>query len=677
MGLKVEEEVARARRHEKRGETADAIRLYEGILERFPANQRAHAALAALRAQADAPPLERVQALEALYRRGDHAATVAEGLRLAARFPRAAIVWTIIGAAHAAAGEPAEAEASFRHVLALDPGNVDAHSNLGVALKAQARTEEALASYLRAVALDPAHAGAHFNVGNLLREAGRLDEALAHYEKARQRNDQSADLHYNIAGALQEKGEVEASVRHYRRALAIAPGLDKARAQLLHQLAHLCDWEGIAALGERTAGLGIDGEPVEPFALLFLEDAPARQKVRSERWAAAKFGASALPAPAPLRREGKLRIGYLSADFHQHATMHLMSQVLAHHDRAAFEVFVYSYGAHSDARVDAILDAAASRVHRVRDLSDADIARLARADGLDIAIDLKGYTQHGRSGILAHRAAPVQVAYLGYPGTLGAPFIDYLVADPVIIPAAHREHYSERIIYLPHSYHPTDETRAIPETPLRREDHGLPAEGTVLASFNATYKITPREWGIWMRLLREVEGSVLWLLRSNPWAETNLRKAARAAGIDDARIIFAERMPHLEHLARQQLADLFLDTFNVNAHTTASDALWAGLPVVTRIGEQFAARVAASILRAAGLPELIAETDAAYEALALRLATDRDALAALRGKLAEARTNAPLFDSARYTRALEDGLRQAHRRHAEGRAPDTIYARDG
>jgi predicted O-linked N-acetylglucosamine transferase (SPINDLY family) len=351
-----------------------------------------------------------------------------------------------------------------------------------------------------------------------------------------------------------------------------------------------------------------------------------------------------------------VRLGYFSADFHDHATMHLMAGLLREHDRARFEIHAYSYGRTPGGAQREALLGRVDHFADVADLSDRAVVELARGHGLDLAIDLKGYTRNGRSQLFAHRLAPVQVSYLGYPGTSGADFFDYLIADAVVVPDAELAHYSERVVRLPHSYQPNDDRRAIAPAQTTRARFGLPETGFVFCCFNQNYKIGPREWAIWMRLLQRVDGSVLWLLRSNKWAEANLRRAAKQAGVAPTRLVFAGRLHHAEHLERHRHADLFIDTFNVNAHTTASDALWAGLPVVTRPGRQFAARVAASLLTAIDLPELIAESDEAYETLILDLATDPARLAAIRAKLAANRLTAPLFDTVRYTRDFESAL---------------------
>jgi len=308
----------------------------------------------------------------------------------------------------------------------------------------------------------------------------------------------------------------------------------------------------------------------------------------------------------------------------------------------------------------------------VSQMSDRDIALLARQDEIDIAVDLKGYTHKSRTGIFAFRAAPIQINYLGYPGTMGANFIDYLVADSTIIPKEYRNYYSEKIIYMPHSYQPNDNNRLISKKEITKSDMGLPEDSFVFCCFNNSYKITSVEFDIWMNLLKKVEGSVLWLLKTNKWAQTNLRKEAEKRGVNQDRIIFAERLPQAEHLARQKLADLFIDTFNVNAHTTASDALWGGLPVVTKAGKGFAARVTASLLNAIELPELVTENEKAYEDLILELALNREKLSKIKGKLVMNRISKPLFDSEMYTKNLENGYQQVYQNFINGNKPKTI-----
>jgi protein O-GlcNAc transferase len=311
--------------------------------------------------------------------------------------------------------------------------------------------------------------------------------------------------------------------------------------------------------------------------------------------------------------------------------------------------------------------------HDVRPMSDIQVVELARSEKLDIAVDLKGYTGNQRVRLFSYGLAPIQITYLGYPGTLGADFIDYIIADPVVIPNENRRFYSENIIYLPNTYQPNDNQRVIADKEFTREEMGLPDNGFVFCCFNNNFKISPNEFDIWMRLLGQLEDSVLWLFKSNKWAEENLRREAEARGISGDRLIFAEKLSLSEHLARHRLADLFLDTFNYNAHTTASDALWAGLPIITKLGQGFAARVAGSLLSAVGLEELITENEAEYEALALRLATTPSDLAQIKSKLAANRLTEPLFDSETYTRHLERGYQLAYEKYFNGQSPDTIF----
>ncbi len=364
------------------------------------------------------------------------------------------------------------------------------------------------------------------------------------------------------------------------------------------------------------------------------------------------------PHPKPLctgerGRRDKLRIAYLSADFQDHATAHLMAELFERHDHSRFEVMAISFGIGDGSPMRQRLAAAFDRFYDACQRSDEDTARFLYGQKTDIAIDLKGHTRGARPGILAYRPAPVQVSYLGYPGTMGAQFIDYIVADKIVIPPGHESFYTEKIVRLPDCYQVNDRKRAVAEHTPERREAGLPQEGFVFCCFNQNWKITPDVFDVWMRLLRTVSGSVLWLVHDSKETERNLRSEAQARGVDGARLIFAPRLPSEVHLARHRLADLFLDTLPYNAHTTASDALWTGLPVLTQLGEGFAGRVAASLLSAAGLPELITHSIADYEALALRLANDTILLKGYRDRLNANRAVLPLFDTDRFRLHLE------------------------
>jgi predicted O-linked N-acetylglucosamine transferase (SPINDLY family) len=454
----------------------------------------------------------------------------------------------------------------------------------------------------------------------------------------------------------------------YRRALELMPEFHAARIKLLHQLQHACIW-GADALGDtlethiRIVRQVVREEPVtpynriSPFSFLALPGTTASEQKRC-----AEKGAQHAFQPLVSLREKlgfdfkrepgqKIHVGYLSADFHDHATMRLMAEVFELHDRSRFHITAYSSGPDNGSAMRARAKNAFDKFVDIRDDSLEGAARKIHADRIDILVDLKGYTQHSRSAILALRPAPVQVNYLGYPGTMGADFVDYLIADRFIIPPEHFEHYSEKVVWLPDCYQPNDRTRPRLAAPSR-ESCGLPDAGMVFCCFNQTYKITPEIFDVWCRLLQAVPGSVLWLL-AKPHVEDNLRREAERRGVDPERLVMAPGLAPEKHLARLQCADLFLDTIPYNAHTTCSDALWMGLPVITCVGETFPSRVAGSLLTAMGMPELITYNLEDYYALALSLALDREKREGMRNKIIALRDTAPLFDSVRFTRNLE------------------------
>ena len=600
--------------------------------------------------------------------RADEAMSV---LRKAVRLkPDHAVAWFNLGNLLKDQGQNEEAIAAYRQAVARQPGYVPAYNNLGRLLYGLGRNEDAVQVLSRAVSLKPDFADAHNNLGVALGNLNRRDEAAAHFRRAIAVQPNYAEAHYNLGALLANLGQPDEAIACFDRALSLKPAYARARAQKLHQMAVICDWDGLAADASAVTALGITGEAMPPYLLLSLDDDPARQLIRARRFAE-QYLPLARPAPNPGRatRPGELSIGYFSADFHDHATMHLMARLFELHDRSRFRIHAFSYGPETGDAVRARVKSAVDAFHDVRHLGDEEIAALARREGIDIAVDLKGDTKDTRVALFAHRPAPVQISYLGYPGTMGVPFLDYLVADPIVIPEEQRAHYSESLVRLPGSYQANDDSRVIAEETPTRAELGLP-DGFVFCCFNNSFKIGSDEFGIWMRLLAQVEGSVLWLLKSG--AERNLRREAEERSIDPKRLIFAERTSPARHLARHRHADLFLDTFRYNAHTTASDALWTGLPLVTMPGRSFAARVAASLLNAVGLPELIADTPDAYERLALDLATDRTKLAALKQRLAAARRDAPLFQSAAFTRQLESAFDQAYARMLKGEPPADI-----
>ena len=563
---------------------------------------------------------------------------------------------------------------SFDRAIALRPDYAEAFTNRGIALHALGRLGEALASHDRAVRLQPGSAHAHSNRGLTLRAARRFAEAADCQRRAIALQPEHAEAHGNLGDALLDLNDLDGAMVSYARALELQPDLPFIAGHLAYLRMQVCDWSSRAANHAAIlAGIAAGRQVATPFAVLGMTDDDTLLRRAAEIWLAAQCaGLPALPPiPSSPQRE-RIRLGYFSADFHAHATAFLIRGLLAQHDRARFEVIGFSFGPDTGDATRAELRNVFDRFIDVSAMTDADIAKLARDAGIDIAIDLKGFTKDARIGIFAHRAAPIQINYLGYPGTLAAGFVDYIITDPMVLPDAAAAGYTEKTIVLPDTYQPTDRNRSIAAEAGSRAAAGLPEDGFVFCCFNNNFKITPEIFARWMALLRQVDGSVLWLLADNATAVGNLRQAADSLGVAPDRLVFAARTDAATHLARHQLADLFLDTLPYNAHTTTSDALWAGLPVVTQRGRSFAGRVAASLLSAIGLPELITDSAEAYDALALELARAPARLNQLRTRLAANRLATPLFDTARYTRQLEQGYAAAYRRHLDHLPPDHI-----
>jgi predicted O-linked N-acetylglucosamine transferase (SPINDLY family) len=570
-----------------------------------------------------------------------------------------------------AAGALDDAQAA----LAIAPTDVAALYNLASALKQLGRRDEARAAFgvVRQCLSD--FAPLHVHLGELLREAGRPLEALGQFERATTLDPRDAAAWTNRGHVLADQGRHDEARASYQAALALEPEAPGLLGHWLHARLQACDWDGLAADFARLAALIDAGRPVcEPFVALLTPLSALQQRRCAELHV--QHVQHGEPAPAwpaahaePRRDDDRLRIGYFSADFREHATAQLLVGVLEAHDRRAVEVSAFAFGPPvEDAKRARIRDGVEHFVE-VHALSDEAIVAFARERGLHVAVDLGGMTRGARPGVFARRAAPVQVAWLGFAGTSGAPFIDYAIADRVVLPAECAGEFSEAIAWMPACYQPNDDRRPIASPRPTRAACGLPDDAFVFCCFNQAAKITPAVFAIWMEVLRARPRSVLWLLQPGPPAMARLQHAAFAAGVAPERLVFAPRCAPAEHLARHAAADLFLDTWPYNAHTTASDALWAGLPVLTRVGETFAGRVAASLLHAAGLPELVAPTAATYRAAALSLSHDRAALDALRDHLAARRTDCALFDTTRSTRAVESAFRAMWQRHAAGLAP--------
>ncbi len=564
-----------------------------------------------------------------------------------------------------------EALVNYNQVIALDPGYAEALYNRGNTLRELKRFNDALDSYSRAISIRGDDGNSFSNRGVTLHELGRFDEAVADFDRALGLRADDPDILCNRGNALVELKRFDDALASYDRALTI----DKAHPYALSGLAftanNMCDWDRRAFLLETIKEHVTEGRSiVSPFVVIGYSDDPALQLQ-----CAKNYVSHTVPScPKPLWsgekwRHQKLRVAYLSADFHSHPTASLMAELFELHDRSRFEIVGVSFGKDDRSEMRRRLAAAFDVFQDVRERSDSEIANYLRKSEVDIAIDLKGYTLGARPGILAKRPAPIQVNYLGYPGTMGASFIDYIIADPVILPFDQQQFYTEKIVQLPDSYQPNDSKRKASDRLPSRQSLGLPEGAFVFCCFNNNWKISPEVFDVWMRLLMQVEKSVLWLLSDNAVAERNLCKEAERRGIAAARVVFARRVPIEEHLARHRFADLFLDTSPCNAHTTGSDALWTGLPVLTCKGDAFAGRVAASLLRASGMPELVVENLKEYETRALQIARNPGILADLKGKIERHRSAYPLFDSKSFVSNIEAAYTQMSEIWQRGERP--------
>ena len=653
------------------------------------------------------PPKDTIDQLLNLYNRGQLANVVGLAEALAGQYPKSLFIWNMLGAAAAQSGQIDKSIRAFEKVIAINPDSAESHYNIGIAHQKQGKLDDAIASYEKALSLKPDYAEACNNLGVALKDQGKFDDAIASYEKALFLRPDYAEAYYNLgiafqnhgqlskaiesyekllslrpdyagaynklANTFQDQGKLDRAIACYEKALSLQPDYESARAQKLHQQAQICDWSIFDANGLDVSDLGVVDKCVHPFALLSIEDAPDRHRKRAEMYCREAYSCHALAFPKKRSRKPKrIRLGYFSADFKEHPVAHLIAKVLEKHDRDQFEVFGYSLHGNKQSELRQRIINSFDCFADAQQMSERELALKARHDDIDIAIDLTGYMQNARSLVFANRAAPIQINYLGFPGSMGAEFIDYIIADRNLIPNDFQKFYSEKPIYLPHHYQAQNDELDIADKTPTRYSLGLPEKGFVFCAINNTYKITPREFDIWMRLLQNVNGSVLWLLESNKWAKENLLKEAAARGVGPKRLVFAKKVPHSEYLAQFRRADLYLDTFNYNAGATASNALWAGLPVLTKQGKSYAARMASSLLRSIGLSELITTNETEYENLAMKLAQDPERLSALKQMVSASRTTMPLFKSELFTRHLENGYQQAYARYLDGKRPDVI-----
>jgi len=565
--------------------------------------------------------------------------------------PRNADAVYFLGLAHALNGELVPAIERWRQVLQLNPRQFAAHANLGTALWQRGEYPEAIEHLRVALAIGGSHPQMQENLAQAYyaqaveeHRAGRVSAALANYEQSLTLIPDFAQVWRDRGRALESLQRLSDALASFERAAALAPDDTGSLAGTLSCSVRTCNWPLASRSLQQLRQLPQGLKSIHPFLALSVFEEPAELlTIASGR------ALSCAPRAAPKHREGRIRLAYVSSDLRDHPVAHLIVGVLEHHDRERFEVHAIALNPGADER----LRLSVEHWHDVANQSDSDVAQLMRTLQIDIAVDLNGHTIGARPGIFAHRAAPVQVSYLGYAGTSGAPCMDYLLADAVVIPPEEERWYTEKVIRLPHCFLPNDAQRSIGQAPAR-EAAGLPPYGLVLCAFTNAYKINPPVFDIWMRLLREIPDSVLWLRAMGPEAKENLLREAASRAVDPQRLVFAPHVASIaEHLGRHQLADLYLDTLPYNAHSTACDALWAGVPVLTCTGRTFAARVATSVLTAAGLPELITKDLREYASCALQLAREPGKLRELRRRLVDQRDHCTLFDTRAYCQHLE------------------------
>ena len=606
-------------------------------------------------------------------------------------------------------GQFVQAKNIFSEILKHDPNNFSAHNNIGNISFILGNLADALQNYENAIKLKPDFAEAHNNKGNVLRKLNQKEDAIESYLKATKFNQNHMQAYYNLGGVLRELKQYSSAIENFEKAIKIKPdyleaylGLGNLHLQLkkndlaidcyekalkikpdynfllgsiVHTKLKLCLWDNLDKNLKDIENEVLNLKKISlPFPLLTFNNSLKLQKISSEIWVNhQKLNDTNILKPTFKKQiNKKIKIGYYSADFHDHATSNLMANLLELHDRSKFEVIGFYFGPESKHEMHIRVSNAFDQFIKVKFKTDMEIAQLSRELNIDIAVDLMGFVKNNRFKIFSYRCAPIQVNYLGYPGTLGANCIDYIIADKTLIPLESQEYYSEKIVYLPNSYQPNDAKKKISKKIFEREKVGLPKNNFVFCSFNQSSKILPNTFDIWMNILKKVDNSIIWLLESNLTTRENLKNQADKRGVDSKRIIFAERLPIEEHLARHKIADLFIDTFPYNGHTTTSDALWAGLPVLTLQGETFASRVSSSLLNALGLPELVTKNSIEYEKKAIELGNNLTKIISLKKKIETNKLNKPLFNTKLFTNHIEQAYIEMQKKYLEKRLPENI-----
>lgn len=606
-------------------------------------------------------------------RRYDHA--IVEGVRLLKVSPQLHGVKFKLGLALRATNRTDEAIIVLAELLNDLPGNVQVMQKIAEILKDQRKYHEAAQFFIHLMQADPARSAvALWNLGQISSALGNYADAADFFRAGLRHDPEEIEMLKDLVGVLAEAGDVEDAILLSQDALKKHPTAEDLRGFLISQLQNTCDWAGLSEQRQFFSSLGTKSKPVAPFALMPVDGDPASQLARMRNFTASKMPNIPRKRLDHLPLAGRrIRIGYFSSDFYNHATMDLMSGLLRAHDRQDFEIHLFSYGPKVEDEGAALARKYSDHFHSVQQMTSPQIAALSRELGIDVAIDLKGHTKGGRPAIFGYSAAPIHVNFLGYPGSLGSDIYDYMIVDRVVVHDGEERYYDEKLIFMPGSYQPNDDQRERPEIGTSRADEGLPEDGFVFCCLNNAYKILPEEFALWMQILKATDGSVLYLFARNEIAKHNLKAAAAHHGVDPERLVFAKPVGSRDHLARLRHADVFLDTFICNAHTTAAEALWMGVPVITKSGRTFASRVAGSLLSALEMDQLSVDTNEAYVRLALRLAQDRNALRKIREEIERKRKTTALFDTTKYARAFEKALKTAVSRSFEKKAAEHIY----
>lgn len=618
--------------------------------------------------------LTQAKQLLSLFDQGNHEQVIIQATNLLRSHPKSSWLYNLLGLSLKNIGDLQRAEKLFTLASQLDKDDYNAHFNLGNCLSAQNKFSDAISAYSRAIEIDPLNYGAYQNMGNAHFRRSEMNEACDAYLKAVEINSTLPEIHYNLGLIYRDTNRFHNAIESFNTAIELRPSYGSALAALYYVKRTICDWSDTEELSSKLDQLGIGGDVASPFSLLTTHDSPELQSKRAQSWARKNFpNNNKITLPRISKIPDRIRVGYFGSDFHDHATLHLISGLLREHDKSKFEVHVYSYGNTKNSTLRNELMSNVEFFHDVAEYSDAEICNFARSNNIHIALDLKGYTQGARTRIFSERVAPIQINFLGFPGTMGAEFIEYIVADRTLIPPEFRNHYTESVIYMPDTYQPNDCLRLIDKRPMTRKEFGLPEHAFVMCCFNNNYKIGPREAAIWTELLHTIDKSILWLLGSNEEAQKNLLAHFERAGVSNDRVIFRKPLPHSLHLASMSLADIFLDTFAVNAHTSCSDALWAGIPVVTKLGNQFAARVASSLLAALELDELIAKDEEEYLKIVISLSQDIAKISSLKARVKTNAAHKALFDTAKFTNYLEKAFGRLLTDHVHERPSPDLY----